>query len=223
MNIFCIIPAFNEAANIGSVLDDLLGKSVKIVIVDDGSADNTFDIARKHGVTVLRHVINRGQGAALRTGTEYAISKDADIILHFDADGQFQVDDIPRMVEPIISGCADMVFGSRFLSGADNSEMPWSKKTMIMPLARFINKFFFGIKLTDPQSGFRAMNSLAARSIVWKQDKMAHCSEIIYLAHKAGIRIKEVPINVAYREYGQNWRGGLSIIKDMVLGTLLSK
>lgn len=215
-----IIPAFNEAEHIRSVLDEVVPLVESVIVVDDGSRDGTADISNRTEAVVLRHLVNRGQGAALRTGTDYAVMNDSRIIVHYDADGQFRSADLSRMIEPILKDEADMVFGSRFL---DNStKMPFTKKHFIMPLARFINRIFFGLDMTDPQSGFRAFSYKAVKEINWQQDGMAHCSEILYLAHKNSLRIKEVPITIIYNEYGQRLSGGFKIIKDLFIARLLN-
>lgn len=223
MTITCVIPAFNEEQNLAAVLTAVKPLVKQVVVVDDGSTDRTSAIARSAGVTVLHHLINRGQGAALKTGTQFALSAGADIIVHFDADGQFLPSQIKTVVAPIIAGDADMVFGSRFLSPvATAPKMPAQKKYLIMPLARLFNKIFLKVKLTDPQSGFRAFSRQAAKSIDWQQDGMAHCSEILFAAANAKLKIKEVPITVIYNHFGQRLNGGVRIVKDLLLARLIN-
>lgn len=218
MKVICVIPTYNEALALPAVINDLTGVVNDIIVVDDGSADNTIEALKQLPVKVLRHVINRGQGAALRTGTIQALKDEADIIVHFDADGQFRAADIARLVEPIKQNQAEIVFGSRFL---DNTTiMPTFKKWIIMPLARFVNRLFFNINLSDPQSGFRALSRQAAEKIDWQQDRMAHCSEILVVAHRSDLSIKEVPITVLYKEFGQRFSGGFKILRDLFLAKL---
>lgn len=119
MKIACVIPAYNEAKNIGPVLKKVLPLVDELIVVDDCSSDETNLIAKKYPVTVIRHPINRGQGAALQTGNEYALKNGADIILHFDADNQFKAEEIPIVLAPLIAGEAEAVFGSRFLGKAN--------------------------------------------------------------------------------------------------------
>ena len=215
-----VIPAYNEELNIQAVVAGVLPVCTEVIVVDDCSRDQTYQFAVKAGATVLRGLVNRGQGAALRIGTAKAIANGDKVIVHFDADGQFLVKDIEKIVEPILAGEAEIVFGSRFLD--DTTKMPYFKKAVIMPLARFINYLFFGIRLTDPQSGFRAFSASAYPQIFWQQDGMAHCSEILYLAHKHNLKIKEVPITVIYTEFGQRLSGGFKIIKELIISRLLS-
>jgi glycosyltransferase involved in cell wall biosynthesis len=215
-----VIPAWNESKNIVSVLQDVKPSVDEVVVVDDGSTDDTSELAARSGVTVLRHIINRGQGAALRTGTEYALANGADIIVHFDADGQFLPEEISKIAAPIISGEAEMVFGSRFLGIGSN--MPAFKKLVIMPLAKFVNRVFLNIKTTDPQSGFRAFSRRAAEIVKWHQDDWAHCSEIISAAGRSGLAIKEVPMTVIYRHFGSGLGRGFKILKDLFITRLIN-
>ncbi len=217
--IYCIIPAFNEEKNIYEVVRSVRRFVFNVIVVDDCSTDNTAKIAEHAGAIVLRHPVNLDQGAALRTGNNYALDSGAEIIIHFDADGQFLAKEIPEIITPIISDRADIVFGSRFLGKRAN--IPFLKRFFLLPIARFVNLLFFNIKLTDPQSGFRAMNKKAAQIINIEQDGKAHCSEIIYKSFQNNLRVKEVPITVVYREFGQNLKGGINIIKDFIINKLV--
>ncbi len=217
--IFIIVPAYNEENKIAEVLTDLTNNYHNIVVVDDYSQDKTTDIVRKFPVTLLQHQINRGQGATLETGNQYAFQKGADIIVHFDADGQFLVKEIEDLIKPIIHEGYEIVLGSRFLE--KKSKMPWFKKYVIHSLARIVNRIFFGIKLTDPQSGFRAMSAAAAQKIKIEQDEMAHCSEILHKAFKYKLKIKEIPMTVIYHHFGNNFSGGLKILKDLIFKKII--
>jgi glycosyltransferase involved in cell wall biosynthesis len=214
MRVFCVIPAYNEAKTIATVISQVKPLVDEVVVVDDNSQDNTLTLAKEAGAIALHHPINRGQGAALQTGNTYALEHGADIIVHFDADGQFLSQEIADVAQPIKDQKAEIVFGSRFLEKKTN--LPWSKKHLIMPLARLINKLFFGINLTDPQSGFRAMTKDVARQIKIENDGMAHCNEILIKSFKNKYRIQEVPITVIYHEFGQKFGGGFRIIKDLI-------
>ncbi len=218
--IFCVIPALNEEKTIIQVIQNVKQYVDEIIVVDDGSTDDTSLLAKAGGAIVLRHIINIGQGAALQTGNEYAIQNGANIIVHFDADGQFLANEINDIVKPIIEFNYDIVFGSRFLSKKSN--MPWQKKYLILPLARIINKLFFGVNLTDPQSGFRALKKVAAEKIDIRHNDMAHCSEILMKSFENNFKITEVPITVIYYNFGQKFSGGIRIIKDILLGKLIN-
>ncbi len=220
MRIFCVIPAFNEALTIKKIISEVKPLVDRLVVVDDGSEDRTSAAAENQGAVLIRHIINRGQGAALRTGTEYSLAQGADIIVHFDADGQFLSQDILRIVEPIKSGQAEVVFGSRFLNNQSKTSLPSFKRYFIMPLAKAVNKIFFKINLTDPQSGFRAMSAKAAEKISWQQDRMAHCSEIMFVVKKNNFKTVEVPIKVIYNNFGQSFSGGFKILRDLFIAML---
>jgi glycosyltransferase involved in cell wall biosynthesis len=213
MKVTCVIPTYNEAASLATLINNLKEVVDQIIVVDDASVDNTLEILKPLPVDVLRHVVNRGQGAALKTGTMQALKSGADVIVHFDADGQFRIEDIARLVEPIKANKADVVFGSRFLD--NTTVMPSFKKRIIMPLARLVNRWLFNIRLTDPQSGFRAFSRRAAMEIDWDQDRMAHCSEILVAAHRSGLALTEVPITVIYKDFGQRFSGGFKILRDL--------
>ncbi|MDO8592968.1 MAG: glycosyltransferase family 2 protein [bacterium] len=222
MKIFCVIPAYNEAENIVKVIEQVKPLVNEVVVVDDGSTDQTGALAEQAGAKVLRHIINCGQGAALRTGNEYSLINGAGIIVHFDADGQFSSRDIRQVIAPIINGSAQVVYGSRFLNKPGNLEMPFLKKRLLMPLARMANRVFYKINLTDPQSGFRAMSAFAAKKVCWGQDRMAHCSEIMIEVKKNNLSAAEVPITVIYRRFGQSFSGGLKIIRDLLLAKFIN-
>jgi polyprenyl-phospho-N-acetylgalactosaminyl synthase len=219
MKKICIIPAYNEAKNIVEVIKRVNLLVDEVVVIDDCSHDQTAYLAKKNGATVISHPINRGQGAALQTGDDYALNHGADIIIHFDADNQFQAEEIATIIKPLEEKEAEAVLGSRFLDKKSN--LPKLKKYVIMPIARLINYLFFNIKLSDPQSGFRAFNRETAKKIVIKNDGMAHCSEILHQLFKYKIKVKEVPITVVYHEFGQKFSGGIRIIKDLLIKKII--
>jgi glycosyltransferase involved in cell wall biosynthesis len=219
MKIFCVIPAWNESHNIIETIQKVLNYVDFLVIVDDCSSDDTLikaqelESAHSEKIKVLHHPINLDQGAALQTGHEYAINHGAEIIIDFDADGQFLAEEIPDIIEPLIKEDYDLVLVSRFLE--KKSDIPKFKKNIIMPLAKIFNFVFFGIKTSDPQSGFRAMTVETVKKIVIENNHMAHCTEILAKAYNYKLKIKEVPITVIYKRYGQKFFGGFKIIKDL--------
>jgi len=217
--IICVIPAWNEAKNITKVIGDVKPLVNEVVVIDDCSQDDTAALAKAAGATVLRHPINRGQGASLQTGNDYALKNGADIIIHFDADDQFLAAEIKEMVAPIINGQADIVFGSRFLG--KNSNFPFAKKYLIMPLAKIFTRLFLGIKLSDPQNGFRALSHQAAEAIRIDNREMAHASEIQAKAFEQKFRISEVPITVIYHDFGQKLSGGFKVAKDLLIHRII--
>jgi len=215
MKVFVVIPAYNEEKNISPVVRDIfsLYPDFQVLVVDDGSEDKTAAATHSAGAKVLQHVINRGQGAALKTGTEKALLEGAEIMVHFDADSQFEPREIREITELIESGRADVVLGSRFLK---NNKIPWSKKHLLLPLARLVNFFFTGLWLSDAHNGFRAFSRCAAELIEIKQDKMAHNSEIVRQIRKNNLIFQEIPVTVYYHKYGQGICGGLKIIRDLL-------
>ena len=225
--IYCIIPAYNEAKLIGGVIESLKPYVGTIVVINDGSKDNTANEALRHGAVVLTHLINRGQGAALETGDRYALSGEAEVIIHFDADGQFIPEEIPQIIKPVIEGRADVVLGSRFLT--KRPQMPAFKRHIIFPVARLVNRVLLGVRYSDPQSGFRAFSRQALAQISISNDGSAHCSEILHQISRFHLKVIEVPITVIYHEFGQTisggkgrGTGGWAIVKDLLLSKLIN-
>src|SRR5690606_11484653 len=135
--------------------------------------------ASQYKCHVIRHPINYGQGAALQTGMDYAVQQGAEVLVHFDGDGQMQIKDIEPIVEPILKGEVDVTMGSRFLKDQDN--VPLTKKYFIHKPAIYLNWLLTGMKMTDAHCGFRALSRDAAKKCVFKQDRMAHATEILDL------------------------------------------
>lgn len=230
MNIFVIIPAYNEASVIGQTVSDVRKICSNVVVVDDGSGDETGKAAEAAGAKVSRHIINRGQGAALRTGINYALSLGADIIVTFDADGQFDAAEIEKICGPIISGEADIVLGSRFLHSSSpfskgelegvGNKIPFLKRMILRPAILF-TRALTGLELSDTHNGFRALNRAAAEKIELRQDRMAHSSEIIHEIARLNLKYKEIPITVNYTDYsrkkGQKLTGALKILFDLIM------
>lgn len=214
-----LVPGYNEAKNIGQVVKSLLPFVDEVVVIDDSSEDNTALIAERSGATVIKHELNRGQGAALETGHCYAREKNVDYVLHFDGDGQFDVADIPLAWEKLKKANVDVLFGSRFLD--NRSQIPWTKKKIILPVGRFIDKLLSRIKLSDSHNGFRILNRHALQNIKLTQDRMAHASEMLVLVGKNNLTWLEYPVKVNYSEYGQNAKNGWKILLDLALGRFL--
>ncbi|MEO5927968.1 MAG: glycosyltransferase family 2 protein [Patescibacteria group bacterium] len=198
MKVFAVIPAYREAGRIEKTIASVLSYVDGVIVVDDGSPDTTAEEARTTGVRVLRHRVNRGQGAALRTGTEAALRLGADIVLHVDADGQHDPTSIPTVLEPIRRGEVDVVLGSRFM-GEEAQGMPATRRLLLIA-GRTFNAFAVGVprRVTDPQSGFRALSAAAARRLDFRQDRFAHCSEILRLVTRGEYRWVEVPVRIIY-------------------------
>jgi glycosyltransferase involved in cell wall biosynthesis len=217
--LIAVVPAYNEGKSIGSVARGLFEHVDRVVVVDDGSSDNTAQEAGAVGAVVLRHEVNRGQGAALQTGHEYATQLGADYVLDFDADGQFDVLDIAPALEAFQSSQADILFGSRFLGKKSN--LPFFKKFLILPIAKLLNCLFVGGGLSDVHNGFRLYTSKALESIHITQDRMAHATEIVAQVRCARLKYIEFPVSVRYSEYGQGVNGGLMVLKDLVVGRFM--
>ncbi|MBU0648849.1 glycosyltransferase family 2 protein [Patescibacteria group bacterium] len=222
MKIVAVIPAYNEERNIGKVIRDVKPRLSEVIVVDDGSSDATGDVAVSSGAHALTHRINRGQGAALRTGTEFALRRmDADIVVHYDADGQHAAEEIDDMVKPILLGGVDVVLGSRFLKPGTN--VPFFRKVVLKGGIIF-TRFTSGLRVTDTHNGFRAFSRAAAEKIKISQDRMAHASEIFDQIAKNNLRFCEVPVTIRYtkesRQKGQSSLNSFRIVLDYFVGRL---
>ncbi|MBI2633419.1 MAG: glycosyltransferase family 2 protein [Parcubacteria group bacterium] len=217
MKVIAIIPAYNEARRIASTIDEVKKYVDEIIVVDDGSSDEIGEIVHLLSVVLLRHIVNRGQGAAIETGNQCALDRGADLIVHFDADGQFDARDIARGVDRITKGNSDAVLGSRFLD--IQSDIPFFRK-IILYGAKLFNRFFLGITFTDPQSGFRILTRQVAEYLTIDEDRMAHCSQILEQLSKSAFRIEEIPIKVRYTAYSKA-RGQSSLNAFSIAGRLL--
>lgn len=221
MKVIIVIAAYNEEKVIDKVIKSVLTKVDEVVVVDDGSSDQTFGIAKESGAIVLRHFLNRGQGAALQTGINFALSLGADIIVTFDADGQFDPDEIEKIIKPLLLGEFDVSLGSRFLES--KSEVP-QLKGVILKLAVMVTKIYTGLSITDAHNGFRAISKKAAGLIKIRQDGMAHASEIIEQIRKHNLKFTEVPVTVKYTDYslkkGQKISNSFKIVWDLILGRI---
>ena len=214
--------AYNEAQVIAQTISDLKTVSNNIVVVDDCSVDNTHSIAKRAGATsVIRHALNLGQGAALQTGIEYALKYDADYIVTFDADGQHMSRDIKPMLEHLIHSNADIALGSRFKGYAKN--LPLLRKWILRAAIIFTQKTT-GLPFSDAHNGFRVLSRRFAQSFCFKQDRMAHASEILDFIARNDIPFVEYPVTIEYSEYskekGQRNRDLFGILIELVLGKL---
>jgi len=216
MKTFIIIPCYNEAEKLANVINSVKEYG-QVVVVNDGSIDASEQIANDQGAIVLSHLINRGQGAALETGNRYALKNGADIVVHFDSDGQHKALEIPGLIKPILDNKTDIVLGSRFLKG---DKTPWFKKYFILKPAIKFQNLITGIKLTDAHNGFRALSKTALEKIRITQDGMAHASEIIEQIAQNKLRYKELPVTIVYHEFGQGVASGLRILRDLLFGKL---
>ncbi len=214
--IHVIIPAFNEAAVIARVVSEVARAGYRVVVVDDGSRDATADVARAGGATVIGHPFNLGQGAALQTGIDYALTHGAALVVSFDADGQHRVADISRLTEALAEERADFALGSRFLGQAPN--LPTLRRLALIAATRF-TRLTTGLQLTDAHNGLRAMTRRGAAAIRLRQNRMAHASELLSQIADSGLRYVERPVTIEYTAYslakGQKLRDAVLILLDL--------
>lgn len=220
---FVVIAAYYEEKTIAQVLAGLHKEGYKnTIVVDDGSTDTTSLIARKHGAIVLKHIINRGQGAALQTGISYALNHGATMIITFDADGQHQASDLPNVLQPIIDGNADVCLGSRFRNGQSN--VPLFRK-LLLKLGVLLMRVMYGIRLTDSHNGLRAFSRNAAAQLHITADRMEHASEILEQIMRHKLRYLEIPVTIKYTPYslhhGQSSWNAVNIAFQMLKNKLL--
>lgn len=194
-SLLVIIPACNERETLPEVLERLfqLYPQVPVVVVDDGSSDGTGDVALALGALVLRHEVNRGYGEALLTGYRFALHARVRVVLQLDADGQHPPEEIPRLLDALEEGVADLVVGSRY-SGR-GSFMPGALKQVGLAFLRPVIQALTGMKLRDPTSGFRALSRRCIeRCLEFPFPPDYPDSDVLIRLHRAGIGIREVPV-----------------------------
>lgn len=185
--ITAIVPAYNEEGTIGGVVAALTNEVDSVVVVDDGSTDQTGELARKEGATVLTHVTNQGYDEALSHGVSYAADNSADIIVTFDADGQHEVEDIGRVVEPIEEGSAEIVVGRR----------PHAARPAEGLFAVYTS---WRLNIDDPLSGFKAYDIEVYRDVGYFDRFSSIGTHLMIAAIKKGYRVSQVDISVSERE-----------------------
>jgi glycosyltransferase involved in cell wall biosynthesis len=220
--VWVVVAAYNEGRRLGQTLDGLRPHCPRVVLVDDGSQDDTAEVALRRDVWVLRHVINCGQGAALQTGIDFALARGAEVVVTFDADGQHDPEEIGRLTEPVLAGRADVALGSRFLG--QTVGMPWSRG-LVLRLGVLFTQVFSRVRVSDTHNGFRALSRPAAAAIRITQDRMAHASEILDQVRQHRLRYCEVPVTIRYAEEtlakGQSSWNAVRIVGQLVLGRLI--
>ena len=195
--IFIVVAAYNEAAVIRDVIAQLRASQPNVIVVDDASTDGSAERLAGLDVHLLRHTLNRGQGASLQTGIDFAVRRGADVIVTFDADGQHDPDDIPGLIAPIVRGKCDVCLGSRFLGETEN--MPRAR-WLTLKAGILFTRVFSGVKTTDVHNGLRALSREAAGSIQITMDRMAHASEILDQIRANRLRFQEVPVKIRYSQ-----------------------
>jgi glycosyltransferase involved in cell wall biosynthesis len=214
--IWVVIAAYNEGGVIARVISDVRRRGFPIVLVDDGSADATAEVAERAGAVVVRHPVNLGQGAALQTGLEFALYEGADVIVTFDADGQHRAADIAGLIDALAQHGADYALGSRFLGCAVN--LPPARR-LLLTAATWFTRITSGLSLTDTHNGLRAMTRRGASAIRLRQNRMAHGTEILNQIAASRLKYVEVPVTIEYSAYslakGQKLSDALSILVDL--------
>ena len=222
MHLGIVIPAHNEDKHIGEIVRHLhtiqLHQSITkrtIIVVDDGSEDNTSAIANAAGALVITHSINLGKGSALKTGCETADRTQADIIITMDGDGQHKAEDIHQLIEPLLQlPCDyDLIIGARH----GKQKMPYVKRLGNFFLSRLIS-YFFNLTVRDTQSGFKSFTREAYQKIRWESNDYFVETEILAGVSHHGLRYQEVPIRTEYldRYKGTTIFDGIKIVFRML-------
>ncbi|WP_087483478.1 glycosyltransferase family 2 protein [Brachybacterium massiliense] len=213
-----VVPLFNEGQVVGDVIRDLRTRYPLVVCVDDGSEDDSARIAEEAGAVVVRHPYNMGQGAALKTGIDYAL-RDAAMrqVVTFDSDGQHRVDDAAAMIATREEKGVDIVLGSRFL---DDRTRPGLLKRAVLRGAVLYTNLTSGVKLTDAHNGLRVLGREACEKIAIEQNRMAHASEIVEEIGRHRFTVAEHPVHIIYTDYsrskGQPLLNSVNIVIDML-------
>lgn len=224
LRVCIVIPAYNEGSVIGDVVRDIKAQlkakkySADVVVVNDGSKDDTAEQARKGGAKVIDHILNSGAGAATATGLSYANQNGYDIAATMDADGQHNAEDVLRGIKEIQSQGADLLIGSRLID-VSAKDMSLLKRVGNWGLS-FVTMLLFGVYTSDSQSGLRLYSRKALEQLRWKTSGYEFCSEMIWRANQLKLSIGEFPITVIYTDYskakGQNNWNGVNILKSLV-------
>ncbi len=208
-----VIPVYNEAGAIGDVIEDVRAHGyTSIVVVDDGSDDDSFYIAAAYDVVALRHKINRGKGAAVKTGIMAANLLDVDVVVTMDGDGQHDPADIAPLIQPILDNTSDVVLGSRLLN---KEEMPFVK-VIANSFGNFFTWLLYGILVSDSQSGYRAYSRYAALIIDTKADKYEYDSKVIREIKNNRLRYTEVPVQTLYTEYSMQKKNKQGFVNGLI-------
>lgn len=194
-----LMPAFNEEANVGAVVRGVLALDLPVqvtaLVVDDGSRDATAEVAREAGAEVISHPVNRGVGAAFRTGIEHACREGYDYLIHMDSDGQVPPEEIPKLLGPVLSGAADVAVGSRFVRELPDNLALW-KALALTATARLVGALA-GYSLTDLSCGFRCMNRAGMETIRPTFD-YDYIQETLIQLLAARVRVVDVPVDILY-------------------------
>ncbi len=195
--IVIVIPSYNEADRILKVVTDIQKNGyTNIIVVDDGSTDNSMELIKDKNITILQHLVNRGAGAATETGLKYCRTiLDAETVVMIDADTQHEVEDIRKLIEAHEKQNADITIGNRFMESGENIPL---KNWLYNFIANIVTSVFAGKRVYDSQSGFKVFNKKALHTVIIDQDRYEHCSEILIKGLEHKLKIIEVPIRVYY-------------------------
>ncbi len=214
--LWIVVPAYCESTVIGSVVAALRERYPNVAVIDDGSSDDTAGVALSAGAVVLRHPVNLGQGAALQTGLQYAVSRGATCVCTFDADGQHPVAAIDTMLDAMTQNAVDVVLGSRFLA---DSDVPAIKRA-VLAAALLFTRLHARLAITDTHNGLRLLGPRAIEHIHITQPGMAHASEILQQIGARRLRWMEVPTRISYTSYsiakGQSVFNAVKILLDLL-------
>lgn len=205
---YIVVPAKNEGKRVAKVVQSIFEEGYSnVVVVDDGSDDDTAEHAKNAGATVLKHLVNLGAGAATQTGIEYALARGAQTIVTMDGDSQHFASDISKLVHHLENQNLDLVIGSRFLDS--NNQIP-TDRIVVNKLANLFSGIITGLFVTDSQSGMKVMHANLASKMHFTFDGYEFCTEILKIAHQEKAKFDELPIQVKYPEElsgkGQSWR-----------------
>ena len=218
-DVWVVIPLYNEATVIATVITELRENFPHVVCVDDGSTDASASVAENAGARVLRHPTNLGQGAALQTGIEYARERaETAFLVTFDADGQHRIEDALAMLQRARDEDLGIVFGSRFLD--DRTQIGWLKR-LVLRTAAWVTNRTTHLRLTDAHNGLRVIRVDAARGVNMQQDRMAHATEIVHQLGDTHLPWREHPVEVIYTDYsrakGQSLLNSINILIDLIV------
>ena len=220
MKILIIIPAFNEEETLRGVILGIRSflPQADILVVSDGSTDSTANIAREEGVLILEHPYNMGIGATMQTGFIYALRNGDDIAIQVDGDGQHNPEFLPSLIKPLLTGQANLVIGSRYLS--DGGFKSTLLRKLGIKLFTCLVWIFTRKRATDPTSGFRAMDRKGLELFSEEYPSDYPEVEALIAAYKKGLRFKEIPVMMRDRQGGSSSIGILSALYYMMKVTL---
>jgi UDP-N-acetylglucosamine---dolichyl-phosphate N-acetylglucosaminyltransferase len=222
-NVAIIIPSFNEGPRIEQVVKAIINKGfTTIVVIDDGSTDDSMLAIKKLNPIILTHIVNRGAGAATETGLKYCREVLlSDTVIMIDADAQHDTDDIALLLTEHYKQNADITIGNRFINSTENVPL---KHIIFNIIANLFTSILSGKWVHDSQSGFKVFNQKALNNIILEQNKYEHCSEIFIKAHKLKLKIIDVPIHVYYpheiKSKGQHFVNGIKTFYNLLHSVL---